>query len=364
MSVRALGTQLRAATRPLVAVLGLGEMGGIHARALARSRGVRLGLASGRSDALSAAAAELLADRTWPSYRDALADPEVTGVVIASSVETHPELIVDAVAAGKRAVFSEKPLGYTSAEVRDAVGAVLAEDGVRFMTGFQRRWDTGYRRGRAVLDGGECGAPIGLKCTSGDASYPEKYLREEGGGRPDAMFLDLAVHDLDLARWLLGGEVVRVYATAAAMSFPQLADFGDSDMAMCVLEMDSGARATLHLSRAFSYGYNVTSELVCVDGSVRMGDLAETAAVVMRRGEAATDIAPAFPQRFVGAFEAQMDAFVRLLLAPSDADAAKLVASDSSYAGAIDGLRVTEVAEALAQSARSGAVVDVVRAAV
>lgn len=352
---------MRAAVRPLVAVLGLGEMGQIHARALSRTRGVRLGLASARGDVLSAAAAKLHAERTWPSYADAFADPEVVGVVIASSVETHPALIVDAVAAGKRAVFSEKPLGYSVAEVRPAVRAVADAGDVQFMTGFQRRWDGGYRRGRELVDGGEWGAAIGLKCTSGDASYPEKYLREEGGGRRDAMFLDLAVHDVDLARWLLGSEVARVYATAAALSYPQLAAFGDSDMAMAVLEMESGARAALHLSRALSYGYNVTSELVCVGGSVRMGALGDGSATLLHGGAAAADIAPAFPQRFAPAFDAQMAAFAALAAAPSPAAAAALAAADPAYAGAADGLRATEVAEALARSAREGAPVDVVR---
>jgi predicted dehydrogenase len=155
--------------------------------------------------------------------------------------------------------------------------------------------------------------------------------------------------------------VKRVYASAAAMSYPRLAAFGDSDMVMAVLEMESGARAMLHLSRALSYGYNVTTELVCDGGSVAMGELKETAALVMCRGTASSDIAPAFPQRFNRAFEAQMDAFVRLVLAEDDAVAQKLIRADPSYAGVVDGLRVTEVAEALVRSLETGTAVDVER---
>lgn len=351
---------LRSAARPLVAVLGLGEMGSIHAKALGRSRGARLGLASGRAKALAEAATVLHADRTWPSYADALADPEVSAVVIATAPPSHPQLILDAVTAGKRAIFSEKPLGYSVAEIREAVGAVVDDGIVRFMCGFQRRWDRGYQRGKAIVDGEEFGKPIALKCTSGDAFYPEKYLRP-GAGAEHAMLKDLAVHDVDLARWLLRSDVKRVYASAAAMSYPQLAEFGDADMVMAVLEMESGARVTMHMSRSLSYGYNVTTELVCNGGSVQMGDLKETAAVVLRQGTAATDIAPAFPQRFLQAFESQMDAFVRLVLSESDEEARKLISSDSSYAGVVDGLRVTEVSEALAKSVETGSVVDVVR---
>jgi predicted dehydrogenase len=354
---------LRAAARPLVAVLGLGEMGTIHARALARARGVRLGLASGRSGPLADAAAMLHADRTWPGYAEALADPDVSAVVIATPPPSHAGLIVDAVQAGKEAIFSEKPLGYSVREIRGAVGAVVDGGVARFMCGFQRRWDAGYRRGRDVVDRGECGKPIGIKCTSGDASYPEKYLRP-GAGAEHSMLKDLAVHDVDLARWLLKSEVKRVYVSAVAMSYPQLAEFGDADMVMAVLEMESGARSALHLSRALAYGYNVTTELVCDGGTVQMGDLKATAAVVLKDGTAATDIAPAFPDRFVQAFESQMDAFVRLVLAESDEEARKIFAGNPSYAGAVDGLRVTEVAEALVKSVETNSVVDVVRESV
>lgn len=343
----------RAGARPLVAVLGLGEMGSIHAAALARSRGIRLGLASRRADALEAAAAALHADVCWPSYADALADPQVDAVVIATPPKSHPGLIVDAVAAGKRAIFSEKPLGLHLESISGAAAAVREAGVVRFMSGFMRRWDTGYRQGMAAAVDGKMGRPIALKATSGDASYPEKYMRP-GVSPEGAMLRDLAVHDVDLARWLLRSEVKSVFASAAALSYPKLADFRDHDLVMGFMEMENGAKVSMHLSRALSYGYNVTTELVMEKSSVMMGELKETAASFMDRGQVKTDIAPAFGERFHHAFQAQMNAFVRLVCAESDTEAAEMMKEESSYADFIDGIRVTEVAEALVKSVETG----------
>lgn len=300
------------------------------------------------------------ADRAWTSHAEALADPELAGVVIATPPGAHPRGVADALEQGIGAVFCEKPIGYDVAEVRRTVESVVAGGG-RFMCGFQRRWDTGYQRGRAAVEDGGIGTPVVLKCTTGDASYPEKYLRGPEAGGEYAMLRDLAVHDVDLARWLLRSEVRCVFATGGAMSYPQLEDFGDTDVVVAVLEMESGAKAVLHLSRALDYGYNVTSELVGVRGTVKMGTLEETAAMVLEKGEMKMGIAPAFGERFRVAFERQADAFVELVLAEGEGEARKLCEGSSSYAGAVDGLRVTEVAEALVKSLKSGTVVHVER---
>jgi predicted dehydrogenase len=350
---------MRRLVRPLVAVLGLGEMGMIHATNLSKQRGIRLGLASGRADALSQASKALRADASFASYDDALNDPDVVAVVIATAPPSHPHLIRAAADAGKM-IFSEKPLGYSVEEVALALAALRENKIQRFMAGFMRRWDPAYIRGRLAVDTGEIGAPVALKCTSGDAGYPEKY-RRPGSAPEHTMLKDLAVHDVDLARWLLRSEVKRVYASSAAMSYPELADFGDADLVMAVLEMESGARVGIHWSRALDYGYNVTSELVCTKGTVQLGEVKQTSATVLKAGHAAVDIAPAFPERFVVAFEREMHAFAELVLANTDADAALMVENNSSYANAVDGIRVTEVAEALVRSVQSGSTVLVER---
>lgn len=334
--------------KPLIAVLGLGEMGMIHARNLAKVRAIRLGLASSRSDALKTSAQTLSADATFSSYAEALDSPDVAGVVIATPPPTHPELIQQAAAKGKH-IFSEKPLGYDAAPIRLAVDAVNRA-GVRFMCGFNRRWDRDYIAARAKVEEGTLGKPVVLKCTSGDPEYPEKYHR---GGAEFAMLKDLAVHDIDLARWLTQSEVKRVYALSDAMTYPGLKKNNDADVAVAVLEMECGAKVTIHLSRALDFGYDVTTELFCTKGAIQIGELKQTALVSIKDRTSSTDVIWDFGTRFEGAFSREMEAFAELVIAGAD-EAEAMVTSNSSYAGASEGLLATIVAEALVESSLSG----------
>lgn len=347
-----------AARRATICVLGLGEMGLIHARNLARVPGVDLSVASSRRPHAAAVAADLHAPTHFGSYDDALASPDVAGVVIATPPASHPALIKAAARAGKH-IFSEKPLGYAVADILPAAAAVDAA-GVRFMSGFMRRWDTGYAAAAAAVRAGDLGAPLVLKCTSGDPAYPEKYQRESSN---NAMLLDLAVHDIDLARWLLGARIRRVYALTDALVYARLKELGDADVCVATLELEGGALATVHLSRALHYGYNVTSELVCARGTLAVGELKETPLVTIAKGGATTDVAPAFPDRFRAAFAAEMDAFAALVTAPEGipaAAAAAGVGAPGQFPSLADGIEATAVAEALVASSRQAAPVEVV----
>eukprot|EP00171_Calliarthron_tuberculosum_P014604 IDg14604t1 len=264
---------------PLICVLGLGEAGRLHAKALLAT-GARVGVASRRGQPPS------YADVFYNDYEEALADPAVSGVVIATPYATHPTLVRAAAAAGKH-VMCEKPLG---ASLADALEAREAARDVRVMTGFMRRWDSGYRGARHAIGRGSVGTPLMLKCTSGDAEYPAKY-RSAREATPGAMFRDLAVHDIDLARWLLDDEVASVYARAGALVHPEIAEMGDSDTAVAILHMRAGGSAVLTLSRALSYGHNVTSELVGSAGSVHIGELKRTELITCVGGAVATDYA-------------------------------------------------------------------------
>lgn len=328
---------------PLICVLGLGEAGQLHARSLLAT-GARVGVASRRGSVPA------YADVFYEDYEAPLRDPAVQGVVIATPYATHPCLVRAAASAGKH-VLCEKPLG---ASLGDALTARDAARDVRTMTGFMRRWDEGYRRARLAVDGGVLGAPLTLKCTSGDAEYPEKYRREAS---PGAMFLDLAVHDIDLARWLLCDEVESVYARAGALVHPEIGAMGDADTACAMLNMCGGSTAMLTLSRALAYGHNVTTELVGSEASVQIGELKRTELVTYKKGTVGTDVCSDFRERFKEAFDAQMAAFVRLVSADEE-EAAELL-RDPSYASYDDGIAATQVAEALVASARSACVVQV-----
>lgn len=333
-------------TAPLIAVLGLGEAGLVHAQGLLAA-GARVALASKRGVSLPGA------DISYPSYDAALSDPDVAGVVIATPYESHPDLIAAASSAGK-AILCEKPLGASVESILSARSAAL---NTRFATGFMRRWDAAYASARARLDAGELGSPLVLKCSSGDMAYPQKYLRGEGGA-PGAMFRDLAVHDVDLARWLLRDEVATVYARAGALVHPNIAELGDVDTAVALLSMRGGGQALLSMSRALGYGQKVVTELVGSKASVEIGDLKMTDITRVQRGAVSTDVCEDFRQRFAGAFSRQMRGFVDLVRA-SDDEAEEMLKGCCSYASFDDGLRATLVAEAMVESAETGMPVEV-----
>lgn len=329
---------------PLIAVLGLGDAGLVHAKGLLAA-GARVGVASKRGNSLPGA------DVAYTSYDAALSDQDVSGVVIATPYESHPELITAASAAGKH-IMCEKPLGASVDSILSARPTALK---TRFAAGFMRRWDAAYSSARARLDAGELGAPLVLKCSSGDMAYPEKYLR--GGATPGAMFRDLAVHDVDLARWLLRDEVASVYARAGALVHPHIAELGDVDTAIAVLSMKGGGQAMLSMSRALGYGQKVVTELVGSKASVEIGDLRMTDLTRVERGGVSTDCCEDFTQRFAGAFRRQMRAFVDLVKA-GDEEAGRMLAG-GRYASFDDGLRATLVAEAMVESAETGLPVEV-----
>lgn len=335
--------------KPLIVVIGLGEMGLIHASNLSKQRSVLLGLASTRPDILSTTARSLCADRTYSTYDAVFQDPKVAAVVIATTPPTHPAFISRAAAANKH-IFSEKPLGYDTTSIKTAIAAVQ-EASVRFMSGFMRRWDVDYMAARHEITSGQIGDPVVIKCTSGDPEYPEKYHRDAA---KYSMLKDLAVHDIDMARWLTKSEVRRVYVVVDAMTYPTLKEMGDTDVAVAILEMRSGTKVMMHLSRALDFGYDVTTQVFCKRGMVEIGELKQTALVTVSERKHATDVVCHFSKRFEGAFEREMKAFADLVRARDEAAAQALMEKNGSYASAHDGYVATLVAETLVKSCLSG----------
>lgn len=367
-------------------------MGLVHACNLAKDRRVRLGLACSRPDVLRSAASELCADAVYSSYGDAISDADVTGLIIATSVDSHPELLRQAIRGGKRYILCEKPLGHTIASIRGIREDIAAHGDPFVMVAFMRRWDPAYSQAYDMScsneqedDNNENGTGEGssiknstgkhiiLKCTTGDAEYPEKYRREHT--QSFSLLTDLAVHDIDLARWLLRAEVHRVYAVLSCRIYPDLEAANDADTATVVLTMTNGATASLHLSRALSYGYHVSSELVMEHGSLSIGPHLGRVDIDQRNHlKAKRDIDPDFRVRFQQAFESEVFAFVDVVVqnrhgntttsssseeVEESVDGAVRAEENLRYAMFEDGVKATAVAEALVQSAKTGLPVDV-----
>ncbi len=234
-----------------IAILGTGRIGSMHAELLhqridgakvaaiydivpeaARTVGVRLGI------------------RVAESPREVLDDPSIDAVAICTSTDTHIDLMVEAASAGK-AIFCEKPLSLDLAEVDRGLSAVR-EAGVYLQVGFNRRFDPSHRSVRDAVTSGAVGEVHLVRITSRDPEPPPIPYIEVSGG----IFLDMTIHDFDMARFITGSEVVEVYAKGDVLVDPDIGAAGDLDTAVSVLTHENGAITTIDNSRRAVYGYD------------------------------------------------------------------------------------------------------------
>jgi myo-inositol 2-dehydrogenase/D-chiro-inositol 1-dehydrogenase len=245
-------------------VLGVGRIGKIHAENLVnRIPGTEVtALADVFEEELAAVAARLNVPRTFTDYRRVLELPEVDAVVICTPTNTHHQVILDAAAAGKH-IFCEKPIDLSLDKIAEA-NARVAQSGVQFMVGFNRRFDPNFSKVREMVRAGKVGEPHVLRITSRDpAPPPENYIRASGG-----LFLDMTIHDFDMARYLMGSEVTEVYARAGVLVDPVFERAGDWDTAVVTLTFASGALGVIDNSRKAVYGYDQRVEVFGSEGMV------------------------------------------------------------------------------------------------
>jgi myo-inositol 2-dehydrogenase/D-chiro-inositol 1-dehydrogenase len=244
-----------------IAVIGTGRMGSVHVRNLARKipEANLVALCDIRLEAAQALADELGIPRVVRDYHELLADPTIPAVLIATSTDTHAMIATDAARAGKH-VFCEKPLALDLPSI-DATLAAVEAAGVKLQVGFNRRFDPAFRRVHDLVASGEIGRPCILRIASRDPEPPPvEYARASGG-----MFLDMTIHDFDMARYQVG-EIEEVYAMGSVLVAPWLADADDIDTDIVTLRFANGALGVIDNSRQAVYGYDQRLEVFCSKG--------------------------------------------------------------------------------------------------
>jgi len=320
------------------ALLGAGRIGRLHAANIAAHPKARLLLVA---DAVPASAADVAAmhGATVASVEAALASAEVDAVLIATSTDTHAPLIEAAAAAGK-AILCEKPIDLDIGRATAAVRAAAAA-GVPLAVGFNRRFDASFASLKARLDAGAVGTPEIVSIASRDpAPPPVSYIKVSGG-----LFRDMMIHDLDMARWLLGEEPVEVYAMGSALVDPGIAAAGDVDTAVVTLRTASGRLAQISNSRRAAYGYDQRIECHGSMGMIRADNLrATTVEVATADGFARDPVLHFFLERYAPAYRAELDAFVEAV-----------AAGRPPAPTGEDGLAALRLADAAQQSLETGA---------
>ncbi len=234
-----------------IGVLGVGRIGKMHAELVARQvPGASLAMVQDiNADAAAGVAGDLDVPHTT-DVEELLASGDVDAVAICSSTDTHVPLMIAAARAGK-AIFCEKPVSLDLAKVDEGLAAVDA-GAVPIQIGFNRRFDPAHASVRAAVVDGSVGDLHIVRITSRDpAPPPIAYIKVSGG-----LFLDMMIHDFDMARFVTGSEVVDVYAQAAVRVDPAIGEAGDVDTAVVMLTHENGCITTIDNSRQAVYGYD------------------------------------------------------------------------------------------------------------
>jgi myo-inositol 2-dehydrogenase / D-chiro-inositol 1-dehydrogenase len=286
-----------------VAFLGVGRMGETHLRNLAAINGVRVKVVADPNLEAAERGRELSgADRAIVSTEEAILDPGVDAVIIVTPTDTHARLIETAVLAGK-AVFSEKPIALDLAETKRVVDLIRQKDAT-VQLGFMRRFDPGYAEAKKRIDQGELGRIETFRALSRDTYPPPlKFLLQSGG-----LFLDMAVHDLDLARFLVG-EVEEVSTWGTVLIDDRFAQAQDSDTAVVMLKFKNGALGVVETSRRSKWGYDIRTEVAGADAKVVIEAPQKTPVVVSREFGGRYDHYENFPDRFEAAYRLELQAF-------------------------------------------------------
>ncbi len=292
-------------------LIGAGRIGPVHAETLAfRVPQAQLAaVADLRPQAAQAVAARCHIPRILSRGEEMVADPGIEAVVICSPTDTHADLIVAAAKAGKH-VFCEKPISLSLSEIDRALAAVDAA-GVKLQVGFNRRFDSNFLRVRQAVAAGEIGTPNLFHIVSRDPFPPPlSYLRPSGG-----IFLDMMVHDFDMARFLMGEEVEEVYAAGAVMVDPGFAAEDDFDTAVVMLRFSSGAIGTVDNSRKSTFGYDQRVEILGSKGKIATENRYPNQVVVSGEKSVYSDLPfNFFMQRYTDSFAAEIEAFTESVL--------------------------------------------------
>ncbi|MGI8424308.1 MAG: inositol 2-dehydrogenase [Chloroflexota bacterium] len=321
-----------------VALLGAGRLGAAHARTLASLTEARLvSVADPRPEGRRLA--ETLDARPLADPREAIDDPGVDAVVIVTPTATHAELIEAAANAGK-AIFCEKPIAL---DVETTVRAldVVERTGTPLQIGFQRRYDTGFAEAQRRVAAGEIGKVHLLRSVSHDPYPPSREYVLGCGGQ----FVDMSIHDLDVARFVTGLEVETVSAFGDSLG-TQAQDFRDAsdfDTTVLNLRFRGGALGSIVNSRQAGYGYDIHTDLLGDIGGLKVGYERYTPITRYSRAGAAHDYVPYFPERFAQAYSSELIAFIKAV------QAGRPVTPTGQ-----DGLAALKIALAAADSARRG----------
>jgi myo-inositol 2-dehydrogenase/D-chiro-inositol 1-dehydrogenase len=294
-----------------IGIIGAGRIGRVHAESLAfrLPQAQIVAIADVNRKAAQTLASHCGVPKVVTSGAEIIADPTIEAVLICSSTDTHADLIVEAANAGKH-IFCEKPIAHSLNQIDRALAAVKAAD-VQLQIGFNRRFDANFIRVRHAVVSGEVGKPSLMHIISRDpAPPPLSYIRVSGG-----IFMDMTIHDFDMARFLIGDEVEEIYTAAGVMVDPEIGKAGDLDTALIVMRFRNGVIGSIDNSRKAAYGYDQRVEILGSEGKIETGNCYPNQAILSSGKSVYTDLPlHFFMERYTESYTAELQSFTQAVL--------------------------------------------------
>ncbi len=308
-----------------IGIIGAGRIGRVHVESIrtqVADAAVKVLADPFMNEQTAEWAKQMGVERVTKDYKEILADSAIDAVLICSSTDTHASISIEAIEAGKH-VFCEKPVDHDIQKIKQ-VQAALREHPVKYQVGFNRRFDHNFAAVRNAVAEGRIGDPHIIRITSRDPEPPSAdYIKVSGG-----MFLDMTIHDFDMARFLVGCNAEEIYVEAAVLVDPAIGETGDVDTAVITMKMENGSLVTIDNSRKAVYGYDQRVEVFGSKGMVNVSnDTVSSAVVSSADGVTAEKPLYFFLERYMQAYAGEIKSFVQAI--EQDGDTA---------VGIIDGL--------------------------
>lgn len=296
-----------------IGIIGAGRIGKVHLESI--SYHVKNATVTAMADPFMNEETEKLirsygVSKVTKDYKDILNDKDIDAVLVCSSTDTHAAISIEAINAGKH-VFCEKPVDHSIEKIQAVADALKEHPDIKFQVGFNRRFDHNFVAIRKAYDDGKIGEAHILKITSRDPEPPNPaYIKVSGG-----IFLDMTIHDFDMACFLTDSDVEELYVNSAVLVDPAIGEQGDVDTAIITMKMANGALAVIDNSRKAAYGYDQRAELFGSKGMVATSNDTVSSAVISN-ADGVTGEKPLFffLERYMGSFSEEMRQFTEAVI--------------------------------------------------
>lgn len=296
-----------------IGIIGAGRIGKVHLESI--SYHVKNATVTAMADPFMNEETEKLirsygVSKVTKDYKDILNDKDIDAVLVCSSTDTHAAISIEAINAGKH-VFCEKPVDHSIEKIQAVADALKEHPDIKFQVGFNRRFDHNFAAIRKAYDDGKIGEAHILKITSRDPEPPNPaYIKVSGG-----IFLDMTIHDFDMACFLTDSDVEELYVNSAVLVDPAIGEQGDVDTAIITMKMTNGALAVIDNSRKAAYGYDQRAELFGSKGMVAPSNDTVSSAVISN-ADGVTGEKPLFffLERYMGSFSEEMRQFTEAVI--------------------------------------------------